>query len=169
MSNHVVTASDQVWPSRLSYFRGKNRFKMWLCPWMCRDGAAAPQHLWGASLWASTHTSCKEQVSEGKEFISGCSRGWKKKKSLEVFLHCGTSQLLSRHYFPLLQLELSHKKSLTPERDGIPNRILKLKSSHEIQPQQTFDINGHKSLISLGMCLHCLPHHGGALGITSCR
>lgn len=92
-----------------------------------------------------------------------------RKKSLEVFLHHGTSQLLSRHYFPPLQLELSHKKSLTPKRDETPHRILNPKSGQEIQPQQTFGINGHKSLISSGMCLHCLPHHRGALGITSCR
>lgn len=151
MLNHAVTASDRVWPSRPNYSRENKRGLRSGCV----SGCAGMEVL----LPLHTHTPCREDVSGGKEFISGCSRV-QNQKSLGDFPHRGTSQLLSRHCFPPLQLELSHKKSLAPQGDKSTTRGSqpKTRPSDELLVQMAINPSYPRDV--------SLPHHGGALGTT---
>lgn len=152
MLNHSVTASDRVWPSRPNYSRGNKRG--------LRSGCVSGRAGMEVLLPLHTHTPCREEVSGGKEFISGCSRV-QNPKSLGDFSHRGTSRLLSRHCFPSLQLELSHKKSLTPQGDKSTTRGSqpKTRPSDKLLVQTALNPSYPRDV--------SLPHHGGALG-TAC-
>lgn len=153
MLNHAVTASDRVWPSRPNYSRENKRGLRSGCVSGCA----------GMEVFLPLHTHTHTLQGRGV---------WRKRVHLWLF-QSPKPKIPGRFpppwnflaviqtLFPPLQVELSHKKSLTPQGDKSTTRGSqpKTRPSDKLSVQTALNPSYPRDV--------SLPHHGGALG-TAC-